>query len=75
MCSAEAREGKEKDPGGGDGIPLTLRASVLNKELTDMASESQGGEMGGDVKTRATFVQNHIALPLPYLNHHFMRIR
>lgn len=69
------RQEKEKRKTLVDGIPLTLRASVLNKELTDMASESQDGEMGGDVKTRATFIQNHIALPLPYLNHHFMRIR
>lgn len=69
------RQEKEKRKTLVDGIPLTLRASVLNKELTDMASESQDGEMGGDVKTQATFIQNHIALPLPYLNHHFMRIR
>lgn len=58
-----------------DGIPLTLRASVLNEELIELASESQDGEMEGDMKTWATFTQSCLALPLPHLNHHFMRNR
>lgn len=73
MDGAKAREGKEKGIGGGNRIPWTLRASVLNEELTDVASESQDGEMGRDGKTRATFTQNCLALPLTYLNHHFMK--
>lgn len=65
MCSVEAKEGKEKDSGSGDGIRLTLWASVVDKELKDMTSESQVREMVGEVNTLATFTHNCLVLPHP----------
>lgn len=46
MCDTDTRERKEQAGGGRDGIHTIVRASVLNGDFINRASEYQVREMG-----------------------------